>query len=235
MNLPKHIILVEDEAITQRYIKNIFEQYSVEIVGCFDNASDLLKHFKNLEFDMILMDINIKGSIDGIQLSREILKSSNVPIVFISAHSDDDTIEELLELAPYGFIGKPFSAKELLATVRIAYKRFLINDKQSDTLEKKLSIDNDIIITENYQYSIKMSELYKNGKLIKLNHKQRKILEIMVKNINHIIEYEQLVEYVWGSDDVADSSLRTLIYSLRKILPDLPIVSHSKIGYSLKN
>ena len=98
---------------------------------CFDNATDTIEALKNIDCDMILMDINIKGPIDGIQLARKILETYTLPIVFITAHNDDATLEELLELAPYGFIGKPFSSKEILVTLKIAYKRYLIHTEVS--------------------------------------------------------------------------------------------------------
>ena len=129
MALPQNIIIVEDEAITQRYLQDILSNNHVNVSGCFDNASDTLEALKNIDCDLILMDINIKGPVDGIQLSKKILETYTLPIVFITAHNDDATLEELLELAPYGFIGKPFSSKEILVTLKIAYKRYLIHSE----------------------------------------------------------------------------------------------------------
>ena len=85
MILPNHIMIVEDEAITQRYLKEILEQRDVHISGCFDNAEDAIEALKNTPCEMILMDINIKGAMDGIQLARYILRTYTLPIVFISA------------------------------------------------------------------------------------------------------------------------------------------------------
>jgi DNA-binding winged helix-turn-helix (wHTH) protein len=69
--------------------------------------------------------------------------------------------------------------------------------------------------------------------VVKLNKKQIELLGILVKNINHIVHYDILVNSIWEDDNIADSALRTLIYSLRKLLPDLPIISYSKMGYML--
>jgi DNA-binding NarL/FixJ family response regulator len=92
--MPKKIVIVEDEVITQRFLQDIFSQYDTAVVGCFDNAGDLLANIKGLACDMILMDINIKGPVDGIQLARKILEKHDLPIVFIPAHKDDETLEE---------------------------------------------------------------------------------------------------------------------------------------------
>ena len=233
MGLPQNIVIVEDEVITQRYLQDILVNNHVNVSGCFDNALDTLEALKNINCDMILMDINIKGSMDGIQLSKKILEKYTFPIVFITAHNDDATLEELLELAPYGFISKPFSSKEILVTLKIAYKRYLIHSEVSKV--KTSDEPTDIIINDYYTYSRNVSVLYYDGQAIKLNKKQGQLLEILSKNINHTVEYDTLISQLWEDDTVADSTLRTLVYSIRKLLPDLPIVSHSKVGYSLQS
>jgi len=233
MGLPQNIVIVEDEVITQRYLQDILVNNHVNVSGCFDNALDTLEALKNINCDMILMDINIKGSMDGIQLSKKILEKYTFPIVFITAHNDDATLEELLELAPYGFISKPFSSKEILVTLKIAYKRYLIHSEVSKV--KTSDEPTDIVINDYYTYSRNVSVLYYDGQAIKLNKKQGQLLEILSKNINHTVEYDTLISQLWEDDTVADSTLRTLVYSIRKLLPDLPIVSHSKVGYSLQS
>ncbi|WP_373031164.1 response regulator [Sulfurovum sp.] len=234
MGLPKNIVIVEDEVITQRHLQDILAQVDVNVSGCFDNASNTIEALKNIDCDMILMDINIKGPVDGIQLSKKILETHTLPIVFITAHNDDATLEELLELAPYGFIGKPFSSKEILVTLKIAYKRYLIHTEASG-VNKTSNESNDIAINEYYSYSRDLSVLYYDGKAVKMNKKQSKLIGLLSQNVNHTVSYDVLISQLWEDDTVADSTLRTLVYSVRKLLPDLPIISHSKVGYSLQS
>lgn len=225
-------MIVEDEVITQRYLKNILEQYEVEYVECYDNAVDALAQLKEKTFDIILMDINIKGSVDGIQLSRDILRTYTLPIVFITAHNDNDTFQEVLELSPYGFISKPFSGKDVEMAVQLANRRFFIN-KEKNLLAKKEEYVEEVVLSEVYTYSFEEHKLYANGNPVKLNFKQNKLLEILSQNINSIVSYDTIVAGIWNDSLISDSALRTLVYTLRKALPDLPIVSYSKLGYAL--
>jgi len=234
MNLPKHIVIVEDEVITQRYLQDIFAQYDVVVSGCFDNAIDTIDALKSIDCDMILMDINIKGSMDGIQLARAILRNHTLPIVFITAHNDDETLEELLELAPYGFIGKPFSSKEIVVTLQVAYKQYLTHKEAGKVRVKEESNNNVIVINAYYRYSQVSSELYYGEDVVKLSKKQSRLLEVLTQNINHVVDYDTLISAIWEEDMVSGSALRTLVYSIRKLLPELPIVSQSKLGYSLE-
>jgi len=233
MHLPKRIIIVEDEAITQRFLQDIFSQYEAEVVGCFDNAKDVLAQIATLGCDMILMDINIKGPMDGIQLARKILEKHSLPIVFITAHNDDETVEETLELSPYGFICKPFTGKDVIVTTQIAYKRYLSHTKALQSQEET-SKRGEIIISKKYWYVTHEAQLYCEGRVVDLTKNQKALIEVLSKSFGTTVDYETLISSIWGDGYVADSALRTLVYSVRKLLPELPIVSHSKVGYVLE-
>lgn len=233
MIFPQNIVIVEDETITQRYLQDIFAQYDVTVSGCFDNAKDTIEALKSIHCDMILMDINIKGPVDGIQLAKEILKTYDFPIVFITAHNDDETFQEVLELSPYGFIEKPFSRKDIVFTLQLAYQRYLSHEKNSK-VESANQPREYLILNEHYSYSRALKILYYDDQPVKLSSKQSKLLEVLIQNINHTVGYDVLTSAIWGDDTVADSALRTLVYYMRKTLPDLPLLSYSKIGYSIE-
>ena len=234
MKLPKNIVIVEDEVITQRYLKDILGQYDVNISGCFDNAADVTQGLKECECDMLLMDINIKGPIDGIQLARTLLEKYSFPIIFITAHNDDTTFQEVLEIAPYGFIEKPFSSKDVAFTLQLAYQRFLtVQESDSASASTDKSENELVTISSTYKYSRAQSVLYKDDQAVKLNIKQSKLIEILVQNINSAVSYDVFEQAIWEDAMIADSALRTLVYSIRKEMPDFPITSYSKIGYSL--
>ncbi len=233
MVFPKNIVIVEDETITQRYLQDIFAQYDVNVSGCFDNAADTIEALKSIACDMLLMDINIKGSVDGIQLAKNILKTSDIPIIFITAHNDDETFQEVLELSPYGFIEKPFSKKDIVFTLQLAYQRYLSHEKKSEP-EPVNQPREYLILNEHYAYSRVLKILYYDDQPVKLSVKQSKLLETLIGNVNHTVGYDALTAAIWGNDLIADSALRTLVYSLRKTFPDLPLFSYTKIGYSIE-
>jgi len=233
MVFPNNIVIVEDETITQRYLQDIFAQYDVTVSGCFDNAVDTIEALKSIDCDMILMDINIKGSVDGIQLAKDLLKKYDFPIVFITAHNDDETFQEVLELSPYGFIEKPFSRKDIVFTLQLAYQRYLSHENNSK-VKPTNEIREYLILNEHYSYSRPLKILYHDDQPVKLSVKQSKLLEVLIKNVNHTVGYDVLTSAIWENDIVADSALRTLVYSVRKTFPDLPVFSYSKIGYSIE-
>jgi DNA-binding response OmpR family regulator len=237
--LPSQVMIVEDELLAQHHLKNILQSLHVEIYGIYNSAIDTRSALRKECCEMILMDININGPEDGIQLTRSILQQYNIPVVFISAYSDGETLQEVMELSPYGFITKPFSAKDVEVAMGIAYSRFHADRFRAPPPPPSGSNtqgDKDIVsIGPLYQFHLRTQTLYKDGEMVRLNKKQLKLIEVLVYHVNQIVDYDTIIEEVWPDGVIAESSLRTLIYSVRKLLPDFPIESHSKIGYSLKN
>ena len=223
----KNVLIVEDEKMTQRYLINILKQKKVHTVEAFDNASDAFTAYKNESFDLVLMDINIKGSTDGLQLAREMLRYKRVPIIFISAHSDDDTLEEALAISSCGFIPKPFSIKDV---------ELVLGELEGKSTKEKrnLSYRNIITINDDYIYEINTKKIYYCSQEIIFSKKQQKLMHILCQNINKVVSLTVLEKEIWGNKSIVLSSLRTLVYSTRKVLPGITIVSHKKEGYMLK-
>ena len=230
---PKSVMIVEDEVVTQRYIKDVMAEENIDVPIAVDNGNDALKYLKEGYCDLILMDINIKGPIDGLRLAKRILSEHDVCIVFITAYSDEDTLDEAVELSPYGFIIKPFNPNDIRVAIQIGYKRFLVHKKESEMKGKKAN--NNITIMENLTYNISNKILFQNGIPLNLSASEFKLMDILVRNINNIISEESLILEVWGDENINIASLRTLIYRLRKQFPLLPLITYSKMGYMLKS
>jgi len=228
MTLSNKMLVVEDNINTQNILKNALKLLDISDVDYFRTGKDVLNSFQPNKYELVLMDIELEGSMDGIQLSKKLLQEISIPIVFMTGYRDMELFYELLEIAPYGFLQKPFTISELERTLLLAHKRFSIENTKP-TSNKIYSIK----INSIYSYSKKDQHLYKNQEKIKLNVKEDKLLEILITNINKVVSFDKLIYQIWDEAPVADSSLRTLIYSIKRKLPKFPIVSYSKLGYSL--
>ena len=102
------ILVVEDEAITALDLKFILMGLGYDVVDVVDNGQDAIDSAKELSPDLVIMDIKLKGEINGIVAAEEISKF-NIPIIFASANTDEGTKEKVLENSSFvGFIPKPF-------------------------------------------------------------------------------------------------------------------------------
>ncbi|MBP2029793.1 CheY-like chemotaxis protein [Methanohalophilus levihalophilus] len=117
------ILIVEDEAIVAMVIKKRLLSLGYVVSGVAASGNEAITRVEGTYPDLILMDILLKGDMDGIEAAGIIKERFNVPIVFLTAHSDDKTLERAKQVDPYGYIIKPFTEKDLSATIEIALHR----------------------------------------------------------------------------------------------------------------
>jgi len=223
-------MVVEDEMLTMLFITETLEDYGYEDILEYASGQEIINTIKQGTIpDLVLMDINIKGSKDGIQTATEILQFCNIPIVFMSAYNDTRTIREVLAVSLYGFISKPFNERELYIALEIAWKNFY----QQNIQEKRL-IKKKIKLYDECFYEVETHNIYLFDKPISLSHNQQILLETLIKNLNSIVDKGLLSYNIWGIKEESSSALRTVVYLLRKKLKGIQISSQSKHGYLLK-
>jgi len=146
----KRLLLVEDEAVTAMDLKSSLVQLGYEIAAVVSSGEDAVRAAVELRPDLILMDITLAGPMTGIQAADEIRKTRAIPVVFLTAHADADTIRRAKTTEPFGYLPKPCSMDTLLSTLEVAlYKgeadalRRKAEDKLKRVMdEQKIILDN---------------------------------------------------------------------------------------------
>ncbi len=115
------VLIVEDEAIIANEIAECMEENGFETIGIASTADTALDLVANNKPDVILMDISIKGKLNGIELAKRILNSQNLPIIFLTSNSQDTVIKEAMKINPTAFLLKPFNEKELPVAIELAF------------------------------------------------------------------------------------------------------------------
>lgn len=118
--MPTNVLIAEDEALVALDISHELESAGYTVVGQVSNGRDAVKKAFELKPDIILMDISMPGEIDGIQAADEIRSKQGTPIVFVTAHSDEATLQRAKITHPSGYVMKPFEPNELRAHIEIA-------------------------------------------------------------------------------------------------------------------
>lgn len=112
------MIIVEDEWIVSEEIKVSVSKSGINVIGQADNGSTALQLVEEFKVDLVLMDINIKGEMNGIELARQIQKSMPCFIIFISSLANRNQTTELESLVNYDFLPKPFSVEGLYRVLK---------------------------------------------------------------------------------------------------------------------
>ncbi len=123
MKTPAKILVVEDEGIVAFNLQQRLQQLGYEVMGPAESDHDSLALVARERPDLVLMDIHIKGERDGIELAGVLGSDFQLPIVYLTAYSEDATLERARLTRPYGYLIKPFSERELHATVQMALER----------------------------------------------------------------------------------------------------------------
>jgi len=134
----ENILIVEDERIIALDLKKRLERFGFPSPEIVSNGEDAIIAAENNNPDIILMDIMLSGSIDGIEAATRIKDRINIPVIFLTAYSNENTLERAKSAEPYGYILKPFKERELYTTIDIALYKFEIN-RQLKQQERWLS------------------------------------------------------------------------------------------------
>ena len=147
------VIIVEDEAITALNLKYDLEDLGYEVLETIDNGNDAIEKSNELFPDFVLMDINLKGNMRGIEAAKEI-SEIGIPIIFLTANTDDFTAFEALKTAPYGYLSKPYSIKDLELTIGTVLRKHEEDIKTIIKTEDKVSEKNTELIVEKTDIAI---------------------------------------------------------------------------------
>lgn len=124
MHTGKSILIVEDARIIALSIQSDLLNQGYLVTGIVDNGDDAILAVEQNPPDLVLMDINLKGRMDGIEASEIILRSRDLPVIYLTAYADDKTIQRARSTSPYGYIIKPYEERNLGITIDFALDRF---------------------------------------------------------------------------------------------------------------
>ncbi len=129
------ILIVEDEQITAADIEDILTHQGHQVVGVVVSGEAAVESARIKRPDLILMDIRIKGKIDGCEAASQIRERFGAPAVFLTAHADDATIERAKIANPLGYVVKPFHASELQAAIQVALRQASVEREREERVE----------------------------------------------------------------------------------------------------
>ena len=115
------ILVAEDEKLVAKDIDNMLQGLGYEVLGVVARGEDAVARAGQAKPDLILMDIVLKGEVDGIQAAEKIWEAWYIPVIYLTAYADDRTLERAKLTGPFGYILKPFDERELQTTIEMAF------------------------------------------------------------------------------------------------------------------
>lgn len=123
------VLIVEDDERTAGMLREMLEALGHDVAGVVGTPGEALKAVERIGPALVMMDIGLPGSMDGVETAREIRARRPVPVIFVTAHGDPDTLERAVTTHPYGYLTKPFDLRALESTVELALLRHRMEER----------------------------------------------------------------------------------------------------------
>lgn len=223
------ILIADDEDRIRDMIKEYtsLEGYETDEAS---NGADALSLFRNNEYSAVILDV-MMPKMDGWSVCREIRKTSQVPVIMLTARGEEYDKLFGFELGVDDYIVKPFSPRELLARMKAVIRRSQKQAEDNSSSENKAAFDGLII-------DFNSRNVYVDGRIIALTPKEYELLSFFAKNNNRVFSREQLLNSVWGYDFTGDDrTVDTHVKMLRDSLGNYRkyIVTVWGTGYKFEN
>ena len=218
------ILVVDDESRMRKLVRDFLEREGYAVLEAGDGMEAMDIFYEEKDIALIILDV-MMPHMDGWQTCREIRKESKVPIIMLTARSEERDELQGFELGVDEYISKPFSPKILVARVTAILRR--TNALASDDL-----LHADGIEIDKAAHMVKI-----DGKPIELSYKEFELLNMMMQNVGIVLTRASIMDSVWGTDYEGES--RTLdmhIKTLRKKLGEegIRIKTVRNVGYVLE-
>lgn len=223
-----HILVVEDDAPVRNLITTTLKAHDYGFLTAAAGQEAVMTAASHNP-DVILLDLGLPD-MDGVEVIRRVRSWSNVPIIVISARSEDSDKIDALDAGADDYLTKPFSVEELLARLRVIQRRLNLMEDQSPHA---------IFVNGQLKIDYAAGCVYLNGEEIHLTPIEYKLLCLLARNIGKVLTHRFITQSVWGASWENDvGSLRVFMATLRKKLetsPDAPkyIQTHVGVGYRM--
>lgn len=227
----KKILVVDDEKLIVKGIRFSLEQDDME-VDCAYDGEEALQYAKNCEYDLVLLDVMLP-KMDGFQVCQAIREFSDMPIVMLTAKSEDMDKILGLEYGADDYITKPFNILEVKARIKAIMRRTRV--KEPEAANSRMITSGDMRI------DLDSRRVFIGEKEVNLTAKEFDLLELLITNPNKVYNRENLLNLVWGYDYPGD--VRTVDVHVRRLRekvevnPSEPRYIHTKwgVGYFFQN
>ena len=227
MNKPL-ILVIEDDKAVRTLITTTLKAHDYRFVEAVNGESAILAATSHNP-DIILLDLGLPD-MDGVDIINRVRMWSNVPIIVISARSEDSDKIGALDAGADDYLTKPFSVDELLARLRVTQRRLAIMNAESTSSE---------FVNGSLRIDYAAGCAYLNGEEMHLTPMEYKLLCLLAQNVGKVLTHTFITQKLWGSAWESNvASLRVFMATLRKKLesaPDSPqfIQTHVGVGYRM--
>jgi len=182
------ILIVEDEVMIAKHIEDVLLHNNYSIVGIAHDSESALDYIHSRSPQLVILDINIEGSKDGVEVAEVVREKYDIPIVFLTALSDVQTLERAKKVTPSAYIVKPFKPKDLISSIVIGLYNYDFRKQSKElSIQKVNTIASPAFSNKEYEVLLDIKEGLTNAQIAKKQFLSLSTIKFHSKNI-----YEKL-------------------------------------------
>ncbi|WP_414469054.1 methanogen output domain 1-containing protein [Methanobacterium sp. ACI-7] len=198
------ILIVEDEKILAMGLKHKLDIMGYEVVGITSSGLEAIEKAREEFPNLILMDIVLKGQMDGIEAAQKIINLYNIPVIYTTAYADEEILERAMVTEPYGYLTKPYNEAQLHANIKMALHKHKKENQRKESMENQLTDDYYQFIIKNINQSTDevrnkllktFEESFEEKKLSKF-YEELQNKNIDVSNDNEHVLFNEYISWV---------------------------------------
>ena len=224
------ILVIEDEANILNFVKTLLETNGYSVIDAMNGATGKML-FLSHRPDLVILDLGLPD-IDGLEIIKVIREETEVPIIVLSARTNEGDKVEALDLGANDYITKPFGMEELMARVRATLRNSRYKNADSDQIKKKYCVSDMVI---DYEYR----KITVGNEIIRLTQTEYNIVELLSMYAGRVLTYSDIIKKIWGYNDVGSvKKLQVNMANIRKKLGEKPgdnkyISNELGVGYRM--
>ena len=224
--MKQKILIIEDEVSIADTVKYVLEQALFEVF-CATTAGEGERLLRQQKPDLLVLDIGLPD-MNGLDFYRELRHEFDLPVIFLTARSDEIDRIVGLELGADDYVTKPFSPRELAARVKTVLRRFVQSNREEPTMKRIAA----------FEWNEECRSISWHGEKLKLSRNEYALLSVLLSHPGRIYSRRQLMEIAWEEPEASmertvDTHVKTIRAKLKAVCKEDPIVTHRGFGYSL--
>lgn len=224
----KKVLIVDDDPDTVELIKRILRLSDFDVASA-RNGIDAISIVEKIQPDVILLDL-MMPDIDGRSTLRNLREITQSPVIVVSALNSKDNIVDLLNMGSDDYITKPFHRDELIARIHAVLRR-----------SKLLTVIDGVSIPgTGLTINFSKREVDFQGQFVQLSPKEYELIEILAKNMPHVVKYKEMALEIWGeNNNYVKNRIKYLVHTIRKKFAEINsdievIITADRLGYRIK-
>ena len=204
---PVSILLVEDEGLIARDLEDTLIRLGYQVSGIASEGTEAIEMARELHPQLVVMDVSLRGELDGIEAACEIQKDAPVPVIFLTGHTDTETLQRAVMTGPLGYLIKPFQETDLRCAIEVAIHKHRADLARREREERlRRSAENLSLVDELTQLQNRRGFFELAGQALQLARSEHQTMALFFMDLNGLKQINDTLGHMTGDDALRDTA-----------------------------